>query len=371
MKRLTAMMLAMAMVLSLTACGSKPTQTPAPEQPGQSTQPSQSEQGSKPPEAPVEEVNNEVVEYYMNKADEVEVTDTHVIFTDDGSGEVLTIEKNPEKVAVLFGSLACLWYEAGGTVQLAVGGKSASTTYKEQIGRDITKDGGVLVVTESSSGTSWDIELILAEKPDLIICSTGMKGYATISGPAQAAGIPVVGINYDAVQDYLKWFKVFCNLNGQPELWDSIAEATAKDIIDVVSSVPEVEAAPEAIILVLSSDVLKAYTYDSQPGVILSELGGVNLVDPNKEGAAASIEISLEDMYALDPDMIFLSEFGDTNLETLNERYGEDPVWQALTAVQEGKLYNLEKMLFHNKANKNYNQSYRTMAGYLYPDYEF
>ena len=164
---------------------------------------------------------------------------------------------------------------------------------------------------------------------------------------------------------------MFCNLNGQPELWDSIAEATAQDIIDVVSNVPEVEVAPEAIILVLSSDVLKAYTYDSQPGVILAELGGVNLVDPKQEGAAASIEISLEDIYALDPDMIFMSEFGDTTLETLNELYGEDPVWQALTAVQEGRLYNLEKMLFHNKANKNYNQSYRTMAGYLYPDSQF
>ena len=41
-------------------------------------------------------------------------------------------------------------------------------------------------------------------RPDVV--STGMKGYSTISGPAAAAGIPVIGINYDAVQDYLKWF---------------------------------------------------------------------------------------------------------------------------------------------------------------------
>ena len=161
-----------------------------------------------------------------------------------------------------------------------------------------------------------------------------MKGYSTISGPAAAAGIPVIGINYDAVQDYLKWFKVFCNLNGQPELWDNIADATAQDIISIVSKVPEVEKAPTAVILVLSSDVLKAYTYDSQPGVILAELGGVNLVDPNKEGSAASVEISMEDLFALDPDMILLSEFGNTTLDTLKDLYGEDPVWQALRAVQ-------------------------------------
>lgn len=366
MKRSIAMILALAMSLSLAACGQKQPSAPAVSAPAAS-----SPAASSIPAAPVEEVDNEVVEYYMAKADEVKVTDTHVIFTDDGSKEELSIEKNPEKVAVLFGSLACLWYEAGGTVQLAVGGKSASATYKEQIGHDITEDEGVLVVTESSSGTNWDIEMILANEPDLIVCSTGMKGYSTISGPAQAAGIPVIGINYDAVQDYLKWFKVFCNLNGKPELWDQVAENTAQDIIKIVSSVPDVEKAPTAIVLVLSSDVLKAYTYDSQPGVMMAELGGVNLTDPNKEGAAASVEISMEDIYALDPDMIFLSEFGDTNLDTLKELYGNDPVWQELRAVKQGKLYNLEKGLFHNKANKLYNESYRTMAQYLYPDVEF
>ena len=86
----------------------------------------------------MEELNNKVG-IYMGKANEVKVTDTHVIFTDDGSGEEMSIEKNPEKVAVLFGSLARLWYEAGGTVQLAVGGKSASTTYKEQIGATLPR----------------------------------------------------------------------------------------------------------------------------------------------------------------------------------------------------------------------------------------
>lgn len=369
MKKLIALLLTMAMLFSLAACGNNS------EAPQQDNPPANTKTKNEPPttpEAPEEpEVNNEVVEYYLKKANDVQVTDTHVIFTDDGSGEELTIAKNPKKVAVLFGSLTALWYEAGGTVQLAVGGKSAVTTYKEQIGHDITQDEGVTIVTESSSGTNWDVEQIIGGKPDLIICSTGMKGYSTISGPAAAANIPVIGINYDAVQDYLKWFKVFCNLNGQPELWESVAESTASDIIEIVSKVPEVEKAPTAVILVMSSDVLKAYTVDSQPGVMLKELGGVNLVDPNNEGSATSIEINLEDIYALNPDIIFMSEFGDTGVETLQTMFGDNPVWQELEAVKNGKVIGLEKGLFHNKANKNYNQSYQVMAQHLYPDFEF
>ena len=79
----------------------------------------------------------------------------------------------------------------------------------------------------------------------------------------------------------------------------------------------------------------------------------------------------MEDLYALNPDMIFLSEFGDTTLDTLKQMYGEDPVWQSLDAVKNDKLYTLEKALFHNKANKHYNESYKVMAEYLYPDFEF
>lgn len=374
MKKLISALLALTMVFSLAACSGEQEPTGS----GSAVSPGISQGPAAPPAEPSPEGTPDpaqapdpaVAARYLEKSEGVTVTDTHVIFTDDGSGGELSIEKNPRNVAVLFGSLTSLWYEAGGTVQLAVGGKSAAATYKEQIGRDITQDEGVTVVTESSSGTSWDIEAIIAAKPDLIVCSVGMKGYATISGPAQAAGIPVIGIDYDGVQDYLKWFKVFCNLNGRPELWDSVADATARQIVDVVSGVPRLEKAPTAVILVLSADVLKAYTYASQPGVILSELGGVNLVDPNGEGAASSVEIDLENLYALDPDMIFVSEFGDTSLDTIKEMYKDDPVWQALRAVQEGQLFNLEKGLFHNKANRRYGDSYLTMAQLLYPGFE-
>ncbi len=51
--------------------------------------------------------------------------------------------------------------------------------------------------------------------------------------------------------------------------------------------------------------------------------------------------------------------------------FGADPVWQELRAVKNHRVIALEKALFHNKANKNYNESYRTMAQYLYPDCEF
>ncbi len=369
MKKILASLLALSMILTLSACNGTTVSQPSSSQPEASSQ--TPEELSVSAADPSLESNRETAEYYLKKAEEVVVSDTQVTFTDDtGRGEI-SIDKNPQKVAVLYGSLTCLWYEAGGSVQSTIGGKSASSLYEEQIGRDITKDEGVVIVSESASGTNWDVETILAEQPDLIICSVGMKGYETISGPAQEANIPVIGIDYDAVQDYLKWFKVFCNLSGHPELWDSVAEQTAQSIIEIVSHVPTDKEAPRAVILVLSSDVLKAYTGASQPGVILKELGGVNLADPDNTQTASSVEINMEDLFALDPDVIFLSEFGDVSLDTLKELYGEDPVWNSLDAVKENKLFGLEKALFHNKANQKYDQAYRSMAERLYPESNF
>ena len=378
MKKFTALLLLLAMALSLAACGpsgsgetNPPSTSSTP--PSSSAQTEAPTEGTTAPPATEPEVDNQVVEYYMSKANEVTVTDTQVLFTDDGSGQELAIDKEPKKVAVLYGSLVALWYEAGGTVPLAVGGKSAVTLYKEQIGRDITQDEGVKVVTEKSSGTGWDVEAILAEKPDLIVCSMGMKGYETISGPAAAVGIPVIGIDYDGVQDYLKWFKVFCNLTGNAQLWDEMAEKTANGIIDIVSKVPQVEQAPTAVILTVSSDTLKAYTGESQPGTILHELGGVNLADPDNTAKSSSVEISLEDLYALDPDYLFLSWYDEPGqmYNQLRDMVGDNPVWQELRAVKEDRFYQLDKNLFHNKANHLYDQAYQVLAAYIYPDTEF
>lgn len=384
MKRIIALLLSVAMIFSLVACGNKQNEQPkqpansgtveqTPDKTPEEKPADQTPEEQTAPTEPEEELTNEMVEYYMQKANEVQVTDTHVIFTDDGSGKELTIAKNPQNVSVLYGSLTALWYEAGGTVPLAIGGKSAVVLYEEQIGRDITQDEGVKVVATSSSGTGWDVEAILAEKPDLIITSIGMKGYSTISEPAAAIGVPVIGINYDGVQDYLKWFKVFCNLTGHPELWEEVAEKTANGIIDVVSKVPKDVDAPTAAILVVNSDKLKAYTYDSQPGTMLKELGGVNVFDPNNEGASANVEISLEDLYTQDPDMIFLAWYNEpgemyNQLMTMVEG---NPVWDSLRANQEGKFFQLDKSLFHNKANHMYDQAYKTLAELLYPDTEF
>lgn len=313
----------------------------------------------------------ELVEYYLAEANDVVVTDTHVIFTDNSGRDEISIEKNPENTAIMYGSLACLWYEAGGTAYMTVGGTSIPL-YEEQIGRDITQDEGVILAASSGSASKWDIEAILAQKPDLIVCSTAMKGYATISGPAEAVGIPVVAVEYETVQDYLKWFKVFCHINDRAELWDEVADKTAWEIINLVSMVPDdVEAPTVASIAVYEN--LKFYTSASMNGAMIRELGAVNIADLSFDEGASSVEFNLEDLYAADPDIIFLVETDRTGELVKNtlEELEKNPVWNALSAVKNGKIYVLEMGIYLNRPNHRFDEAYSGIAQYLYPDVDF
>lgn len=320
------------------------------------------------------ELKAELRAKFLEKADQVVVEADSVTF-EDASSETVTIQKNPQKTVNLYGSFTTLWYEAGGTVAGCIGGDSAITLYQEYIGRDITQDEGVTVVATSSSGKKWDVESIIAQQPDLIICSTAMSGYSTIQAPAEAAGIPVIAMSYNDFSDYLKWFKVFCNLNGQPELWDTVAMPALDKVVDVLCRIPVDQENPPKVFAMFSAakDNITANTSNTVLGGMISEMGAINISDADADSDADRIEINLESVYAADPDLIVVQCHASTDDDAaqLEGVYGDNPVWQSLRAVQDGKIYFLEPHLFHYKPNSHFAEAYKTLAEIIYPDIDF
>lgn len=310
---------------------------------------------------------------FLAKANEVVVDDDSVTFTDASGKESVTIKKNPKNVVNLYASFTTLWYEAGGKVAGLIGGSSSVELYKEYIGRDITADEGVTTVATSSSGKKWATETIVAMKPDLIICSTAMSGYKTIEAPAAAAGIPVIAMSYNDFSDYLKWFKVFSNLTGHPELWDEVALKALNEVVDVLLACPT-ENTPNVFCMFSSADTLQANTSGTVVGGMIDAMNATNIVD-KWDGAATAerVDINLETVFAANPDIILVQcHAGKEGAEALvASLYGSNPVWQSLDAVKNGKVFYLEKTLFHNKPNSRFAEAYKVLAGYLYPDMKF
>lgn len=371
----------LSLVLVFTSCGNQDAETP--EETAKETEvveeKEQKTEEEKEEEKPEEKEKNEdeaeeILKELLVKTEEFEVTEDSVIFADDSDrGEKVEIKKNPERVAVLYGSFAPLWIENGGEVAIGVGGKSAVETYKEQIGRDITEDEDMVVVAESSSGKSWDIEKILAEEPDLIICSTQMNGYATISGPAKAANIPVIAMSYNGVEDYLKWSKIFSTINGQEELFETGALEVAKDIANIISKIPD-ENNPEVLSIFPNEKGPKANLANSNMGAIIEDLKAINVADnfPG-EVSADRVDINIEDIYAANPEYILIQIFKseEYSRDNIENAFGDDPIWAELEAVKNGEVYYMPKNLYHLRPNERYNDAYLMMAELLYPEIDF
>ena len=309
-------------------------------------------------------------QHFLQLADEVIVTEDSVIFTDAVSAQPMEIAKNPGRTAILYGSLVTLWVEAGGRADGIVGGGSAAELYDTVIGRDISQDAGVTVLAENSAGKSWSTESIVAFRPDVIICSTAMSGYKTIAGPAAAAGIPVIAVDYNDFADYLKWFKVFCHLNNRADLWDSVAVSALDEVVDIICCTPEnVEQGPKVFsVFEGTGSSLSANTSATVIGAMIGQLGGVNIADGGATNGAEHISINLEAVYAADPDLIVIQGHGGAQTQNV---YGGNAVWQALRAVKSGRVYDLDPSLFHNKPNRRFSEAYRMLAEMLYPGMDF
>lgn len=326
-----------------------------------------SESGMENPPEALGKSKEQIKSDFLKKADEVKVEENSVTFV-DGSNNEVTISKNPQKPVSLYGSLSTLWYEAGGKLYGTIGGDSTIELYKEYIGRDITADEGMKVMADSSSGKKWNVESIIASQPDLIICSMAMSGYATIKEPAAAADIPVIAVEYNDFSDYLKWFKVFSALNGQDELWESVAMKALDDVADIISS-SDFETKPKVFSMFSGSKSLQANTSNTVVGGMISQLGAQNIVDlwENKD-KAERLEINLETVVASDPDIILVQchAESETARQQVKEIYGDNAVWNSLRAVKEGKVFYLEKALFHNKPNSRFSEAYKQLSDILH-----
>ena len=352
-KRITGIAMGLLMCFVLSACQTGPAKEPATEAATGTAADRQEEYEAR----------------FLKEAGLVNIAEDTVTFTDASSRGELTLDKYPEKVVNLYASLTTLWYEAGGTAAGCIGGASAKELYEEYIGRNVAEDDGMTVISDSSVAKKWDIEQIIAMQPDLIICSTAKGGYETISGPAEAAGIPVIAVDYDDFSDYLKWFRVFCALNGREDLWESVAMKTYEEVSGVLDEIPD-EGALSVFCMYAGTETLQADTQETMVGGMIADLGGVNIVESGK--GEDRITINLETVYASDPDVILVEGHDSEDISVMIEaQYGNNPVWKSLDAVSEGRLYYLEKELFHNKPNRRFAEAYRSLAQILYPDCEF
>lgn len=288
-------------------------------------------------------------------------------FTDDTGRESVTVKKRPQKVAVFYSSYASMYDELGGKIDLIIGGDNAVEVYKFQRGKDITE--GKNVIVTSPSGKNWDVEKIIAEKPDLIICAMTSNGYGTIEEAAKAAGIDVIGISFNGVRDYAKWAYIYTSLNDNQEAFDNVALKTIEGVSKIIDEVPIRDHKPNVISIMPVAKGVKGNYTQSDLGTILQDLGCQNQLGGEVEkGASPRVDISIEDIVMMEPEYIFIQCMNseDYARESVEKYLSSTDAWAKIDAVANNQVYYLPRGLFHNKPNSKYVDAYQMIFDYLY-----
>lgn len=275
----------------------------------------------------------------------------------DSAGETIVLEEKPERVAVLFSSFAELWQLAGGKVAVTVG---------ESVERGFVPEGTPLV--DDGAGKKIDLERLLIEEPDFVICSGDIAAQAETAETLMELDIPAAQFVIESFSDFLDVLKICTTITGDEAAFERYG-TQQEEAIDTILTENSFEGVDILFIRAGSSarSVKAKTSEDHFAAEMLKELGTHNIADDSLlEDAVVSDTLSIEYILQEDPDYIFFTAMGDEEASRsfVKEMLQED-TWKSLTAVREGQYAFLEKELFHFKPNGRWAEAYKTLADLL------
>lgn len=291
------------------------------------------------------------------KEDNSSAADGVVTFTDALDREV-TVTKKSERAAALLGSFAEIWTLAGG--ELAAAPDDAWVDLDLELSDDVKNLGKI---------NELSMETLLSSEPDLIIASSQIRVDLEWLDTIESTDIPIAYFDVSDFEDYLAMLKICTDITGREDLY----QKNGLDVKSVVDSVIEKsreraaeKGAPEVLSLRASASFVRAKgSKGNVLGNMLKTLGCENIADGND---AFLEKISIEYIIERDPDFIFIVQAGDDESgtkEKLDQFIADNPAWEGLTAVKEGRVFFLDKRLYNLKPNARWGEAYEKLEEML------
>lgn len=278
-------------------------------------------------------------------------------FTDD-LGLPVTLSKKPETVAVLTSSLADLWITAGGQVDITVG----ETAERGFAGPDA-------VLVDDGAGKTINLELLIASEPDFVLYSAELSGQVACADALHDAGIPAAGFQVDTFSDYLKLLKICTDILETPEAYEAHGTNLQKRVEELTALAQDQQDTPSILFVRAGSSAKYTKAKNAQNHfvcVMLQELGVHNIAD---DAPILLDGLSTEQILLCDPDAVLFTTMGDESAGTAYmDSLFSDPVYQTLSAVKNGAVYQLPKDLFQYKPNARWDEAYAYLIDLLYGD---
>lgn len=283
-----------------------------------------------------------------------ETNSIHTVnFTDD-LGRNISVNQ-PQRVAVLLGSYAQAWALAGGDFCAAA--DDVWEEYELELSEDVINLGNT---------KSLSLELLLSAQPDFVIASTKTNQHLQWQDTLEAAGIDIAYFDVSNFNDYLRMFKIFTDITGKTQLYQTYGLDVLEQIDTVVEKSKLRSNSPSVLVLRVSASSIRARgSQGNILGEILADLGCSNIADTDD---SLLENLSIEHILQSDPDYIFIAQYGDDleGIQTHVKQFvADNPAWAQLSAVKNDQVYYMEKALFSLKPNHRWGEAYEQLEEIL------
>ena len=275
-----------------------------------------------------------------------------IVFT-DALGRKVCLDGMPERVACLLGSFADVWMLAGGEVCAAA--EDAWDDYA------LLLDGAVSI----GGAHSPNAELLLSADPDFVIASASTASHVELCALLESVGITVAYFDVMCFDDYLSMLSVCTEITGREDLLQKNGVMLQTEIDEIKARFAEQMRNSDAnrvLLLRAASGFVKAKGSEGTVlGEMLADLGCINLADSDTQLLE---NLSVEAVMEGQPYRIFVAAMGSNTeaaLQSLTNMMEENPAWQSLEAVKNGRMHIMDRTLFHLKPNARWAEAYQTL----------
>ena len=218
-------------------------------------------------------------------------------------------------------------------------------------------------VTTVGMAMNPDLEIIRSLNPDYVLSPSTLQNdlqpkYASIGVNSLFLNLKSVEGMYASIEDLGEKF------GRQEEAQALVEEYNA--FMEEYRNQNQGKESPTVLVLMGLPGSYIVATESSYAGSLVKLAGGVNVYGDGD--GEEFLFANTEDMQLKNPDIILRAAHGlpDEVLEMFADEFSTNDIWQHFTAVQQGRVYDLDSSLFNMSANFNYDQALEQLQPMLY-----
>lgn len=248
----------------------------------------------------------------------------------DAAGNVVEVPADISKIAVTPLPWSSVLFAIDGTSEKMVSiNPGAMTAYTGHFFEKLDAAYGDIDTTYIGKDFSMNMEALVAEGVEAVIIWDYQPDEAE---QLKALGIAPVMVKNETIEELQSGFRALGELVGQEERAQEFIDLYGDTYEKIASYAEQVEEAEKPRVLYLRTSELKLQGNDNFIAEAMDMAGGEN-VSPDASN------LTMEEILALDPEIIFLSWFDDFEPDDLYENRIDGQDWSHVSAVVNKRVY--------------------------------